>query len=113
MKGRKPNHFFIYNGKTYTAKELSVECRMNLFTLRARLITRKWSVEEALTTPVEDQSNRYWTRRVNKAVRKVHEIIKANNGDIVWYIKQCRMLDYRLVGQIYREIKAARLNKAA
>jgi hypothetical protein len=113
MRGRQPKNFFIYNGKTYTVKQLAVECGMNVSTLSVRLINKGWSVNDAIHTPVENKNNRSWMRRVKKAVRKVHDIIKANNGDIVWYIKQCRMLEYRQLKKYYKEFRNSSLRRVA
>lgn len=56
---RSTNHLITYNGKTQTMKQWAIEYNIPYCTLQMRIV-RGWSVEKALTTPVQ-------TAKQNKA----------------------------------------------
>lgn len=46
------NHLITYNNKTQNIEQWSKELGMNRGTLWSRLVTYRWSVEKAITTPI-------------------------------------------------------------
>ena len=51
---KRSNFYITYNGKTQTAKQWADELGIKYTTLKSRLVILKWSVEKALTTPVNN-----------------------------------------------------------
>jgi len=51
MNNRRNNVFFNYNGKEYTALQMSKEFNINPITFRDR-VYRGWSIEDAVSTPI-------------------------------------------------------------
>lgn len=49
---RSCNHFLTHNNETHTVSEWSVITGINRYTILDRIENRNWTVEDALTTPV-------------------------------------------------------------
>ena len=56
-RNQRSNRLVLYNGKTQTIADWADELNINPITLRTRL-SHGWSVEEALTTPVNKNLSR-------------------------------------------------------
>lgn len=54
---RRTNKFVTYNGVTKTIKQWSYECDIPYTTLYHRVVTAKWDIEKALTTPVKSNKS--------------------------------------------------------
>lgn len=55
-RNRRSNHRVPFNGKLETVTDVADMIGMNRFTLFNRILTRKWSVERAIQTPVRQQA---------------------------------------------------------
>ena len=51
-RNKRNNLFFTYNGKTLCLKDWALELNIDYMLLYCRIITRKWSFEEAINTPI-------------------------------------------------------------
>lgn len=54
---RRDNHFITYNNETHTIADWARKLNINLMTLNTRL-NRNWSIERALTTPINYKNNK-------------------------------------------------------
>lgn len=52
-KNRTSNHLITFNNQSMTLSEWSEHLNIKRSTLNSRIVTRKWPIEKALTTPVK------------------------------------------------------------
>lgn len=58
----RQNHLMTFNGETHTLAEWARLVNISVLTVSGRINTQKWSIEAALTTPVDARYSRFGKR---------------------------------------------------